>query len=131
MRRLALIVCVVVVAYLLGSVAWQISRADLANTQLRDEMHDMSSQLGARIGLNPASSDDDFRNEILRKAGQHGIHLLPTQVIVLRKGGPLDPTAQIYLAADYTVPIRLPGISFPRHYQPESGPKPASAPQVE
>ena len=122
MRKIAIIAGVFVL-YLGGSLAWQITRANLANTLLRDEMHDMSSQLGARIGLNPASSDDDFRNEVVRRARQHGIHLWPGQVTVLRRGGPLDPTAQIHLAADYTVPIRLPGISFQRRYRPESGPK--------
>jgi hypothetical protein len=123
MRR-ASIIAGIVVLYLISSVAWQIGKSELANVQLRDDLHDMASQLGAKIGLHPAGTDEDFRNDVVRKARSYGIPLAPEQVTVLRKGRQSDSAAFIYLAAEYSVPIRLPGVSFSRHFNPESGPRP-------
>jgi hypothetical protein len=118
MRRVAGIA----VLYLICSAAWQIGKSELANIELRDDMRDMASQLGARIGLTSASTDEDFRKDVVRKAKKYGIQLAPEQVTVQRTGQ--GAAAYIYLAADYSVPIRLPGVSFQRHFKPESGAKP-------
>ena len=107
---------------LICSVGWQIGACELANVELRDDMHDMASQLGARIGYGNALSDEDFRNEVIRKARKYDIQLAPQQVTVVRNGEGIQAT--MYLAADYTVPINLPGFSFQLHFTPESGIKP-------
>jgi len=49
-------------------VGWQITPCELANVELRDDMKDMASQLGGRIGLTSFSSEEDLRNDILLKA---------------------------------------------------------------
>jgi len=82
----------------------------------------MASQLGARIGLTKIYSDEDFRDEVMRKARKYDIQLTPEQVTVLRDGEGVE--ARMYFAADYTVPIQLPGFSFRLHFNPESGKRP-------
>ena len=103
----------------LASIAgWQVGTCTLANVELRDDMQDMASQIGGRIGLTQASSDDDLRNEILRRAQQHGIELTPDQITVRRTGS--HPNEEIYLAADYTREIRLLGFASAFHFTPEA-----------
>ena len=74
----------------------------------------MASQAGARIGLLELSSIDDFRGAVVRVAKQHGIVLTPNQVTVRRTGEGVS--AVIYLAADNTEPVNLPGLSFNHHF---------------
>jgi hypothetical protein len=119
-RNLKIIVGLAILI-LIGSAGWQIAACELANIELRDDMKDMASQLGGRIGLTSFGSDEDFRNDVLRKARKYDIQLAPKQMIVQRTGEGLGST--IYLAADYTVPIHLPGLSFQIHFSPESGKK--------
>lgn len=97
---------------------WQIGACEVANIRLRDDLQDMA---GVRIGLTSVRSDDDFRNAVLNKARQYDIELAPEQITVQRTGSSV--TGTISLAADYTVPIHLPGFSFTMHLTPESGVK--------
>ena len=107
------------VVVLLVVTAWQVGSRELANFELQDDLHDMASQLGARIGFNAPHSDDEYRNMVIRKAGDHGIVLTPEQVTVRRTGEGSETTA-IYLAADYTAAVKLPGWSFALHFTPSS-----------
>lgn len=116
------IIAVLAVLILVCNVGWQIGACELANIELRDDMKDLVSQLGGRIGLTSAKSDEDFRNDILRRAQKYDIPLTPEQVTVQRTGVGL--AASMYLAANYSVPIHLPGFSFQLHFNPESGTKP-------
>lgn len=109
--------------FLLCSAGWQIGKWEFGNAELRDDMHDMASQLGPRIGYGKGLSDEEFRNEVIRKASQYDIQLAPEQVTVVRNGEGFQAT--MYLAADYTVPVSLPGFSFRLHFTPESGMKPS------
>jgi len=45
--------------------------------------------------------------------------LLPEQITVQRIGSPGAPA--VYVAADYSVPVTLPGYSFSLHFNPSSG----------
>lgn len=67
-------------------------------------------------------SDDDFRNEVVRRARKYDIELVPEQVTVVRNGEGVE--ARMYFAADYTVPVQLPGFSFRLHFNPQSGTRP-------
>jgi hypothetical protein len=98
---------------------WQIGACEVANIRFRDDLQDLATQSGVRIGLTNAKSDDDFRNAVLGKAEHYGIELAPDQVIVERTGSSV--TGTISLGADYTVPIHLPGFSFTLHFTPASG----------
>ncbi len=117
MRNLKIILGVIV--FILAVIAgWQIGSSVLANVELQDDMRDLASQLGASIGYSPLSSDEDLRNSVIRKAIEHGIVMKPSQVTVQRMVSG-DKTT-IYLAADYTVLIHMPGFSFTLHFTPSS-----------
>lgn len=120
MRTVSIIFGLAILVF--ASIAgWQIGTCEVANIRLRDDMQDMASQSGVRIGLTTARTDDDFRNAVLGKAEQYGIELAPDQVTVQRTGSSV--TGTISIGADYTVPIHLPGYSFTLHFTPESGVK--------
>lgn len=103
---------------LAGVAGWQIASGELANFELRDDMRFLAAQLGRRIGLNSPSTDEDLRNEVIRKAQEHEIDLEPEQVTVRRTGTEEEPV--IYLAADYNVRVKLLGFSLTLHFTPSS-----------
>jgi len=114
--KVVLAVVVILVASLLG---WQIGMAVIANSGLRSDMQGMAAQLSARAGLKPPSSDEDFRRDILLSARQHGIDLTADQITVRRTGQILEEQ-EIYLAADYSSPLHLLGLTFTLHFTPEA-----------
>jgi hypothetical protein len=108
--------------YVLVSAGWQIGACEIANIELKDDMRDIASQIGLRIGYSDVATDDDLRETILRKAEKYNIALSPDQVTVLRDG--YGKNANIYLAAEYTVPIYLPHYTFSIYFNPRSANKP-------
>jgi hypothetical protein len=58
---------------------------------------------------------------VVKKAQEHQIALTPENVTVQRIGTP--GALAVYVAADYTVPVTLPGYSFTMHFTPSSGNK--------
>src|SRR5690242_12833034 len=119
MRKLRIITVATILVLVLDA-GWQVGARELANIELRDDLKDMSSQLGARIALSSAKSDEDFRNDILDKARKYQTPLQPEQFTVRRAGEGFAAT--MYFAADYTVPVNLPGVTVNLHFHPESGP---------
>jgi hypothetical protein len=97
---------------------WHIAAWTLADVQLRDDLHDIASQPAARIGWVDFKTDNDFRYAVIRKAQQYDIHLQPEQITVRRSGTLKEPI--IYLAAEYSTRVRLPGFSFTLHFTPSS-----------
>jgi len=122
MKKLVLIagLAVLVVA---ASVGWQIASRELANRQLQEDLHDLSVQGAARIGLAAPSSDDDLRDAVVAKARQYDILLQPNQVTVLR--APEGQIPAFYLAVDYETRLQLLGFPFTLHFNPSSAAKPA------
>lgn len=117
MRKAKLILGLVILA--LAVVAgWRVASCELANIELRDDMRDLATQLGSRIGLTPASTDEEFRSAVIRKAEEHEIQLGPEQVTVRRTG--TDEAPIIYLAADYKVRVKVLGLGFTFHFTPSS-----------
>jgi hypothetical protein len=102
-------------------VGWQIGSCELANMELQDDMQDLASQAGAHIGFVEPRSDEDLRRAVMRKAKEHDIDLDPEQVSVQRSGS--AGTSTVYLAADYTAPVKLPGGFFTLHFKPSAGKK--------
>jgi len=97
---------------------WQVASFELANLELHEDLRDLAAQGGARIGLGNFSTDEDFRDAVIREAKRHEIQLGPEQVTVQRTG--TAPAQIIYLAADYKVRVMLPGCSFTLHFNPSS-----------
>ena len=118
MRNLKIVSTLAIVA-LASMLGWQIGAGILGNIELRDDMRDVASQLALHVGLPAPLSDDDFRAAIVSRAKRYDIQLEPDQVTVQRSGP--GPYATVYLRADYTVPIRIPGCAFQLHFTPESG----------
>jgi hypothetical protein len=116
-RKLKFGLCIGVVV-LAAMAGWQIGSSELANVELLDDLHDMASKLDTRIGFSAPKSDDDYRNEVIRRADQHGIVLQPREVMVERHGSGESET--ISLAVDYKVPVRVPGFAFALHFTPRS-----------
>jgi ABC-type sugar transport system substrate-binding protein len=113
------IILALAVLALIAVAGWQVASCELANIELRDDMKDLASQLGGRIGLTPPSSDEDFRQAVIAHAQKYGIELAPEQVTVQRNGSATN--ANIYLAADYTRTVDLAGFSFSLHFTPAAG----------
>ena len=115
------IVLGIAIAVLVMMTGWQIASWELANVLLQEEIRDMASQAGAKVGVVVPSTDEDLSRAVIRKAKEHGIELEPAQVTVRRMGS--GETTTLYLAADYTVPVILAIFSFRLHFTPSSGKK--------
>lgn len=96
---------------------FQIIPPELTNYSFGDDLKNIAMVGGA----NPHQTDDDLRNAVLKKAQEHEIPLTPEQITIQRIGTPGAPA--VYVAADYSVPVNLPGYSFTLHFTPTSGNK--------
>jgi hypothetical protein len=110
-----LIAAIIVLA---GFAAYQDGASEIANIQLRNDLHDLDSKLDTRIGLAAPKTDDDYRNLIIRRASTHGISLDASEITVERTGAGDNET--ITLSADYTVSLKTPGFAYPRHFTASS-----------
>lgn len=95
--------------------AFQIIPPELTNYSFQDDLRNIAMTGGA----NPHTSDQELIDSIMRKAQEHQITLAPEQVTVQRIGSPGAPA--VYVAADYSVLVNLPGYSFTLHFNPSSG----------
>jgi hypothetical protein len=118
MSSMRIIVGVVGALALPFMAGWQSAAWTLANAELRDDLHNMAFEPAARIGWVNFKTDDDFRDAVIRKAKEYDIYLEAEQITVRRSGTLKEPV--IYLAADYKVPVRLPGYSFHLHFTASS-----------
>lgn len=95
--------------------AWQIVPPELSNYSFQDDLQ----QIAMVGGANPHETDQQLAEAVMKKAQEHQIPLAPEQITVQRIGSPGAPA--VYLAADYTIPVTLPGYSFTLHFTPSSG----------
>ena len=112
--KLILGFAVVVGVIIAGS---QVVPHELANYSFQDDLR----QVAMAAGGNPNKTDEDLRNAVVTRAKEHDIQLEPRQVTVQRINTPGLSAA--YVAADYSVPVNLPGYSFDLHFTPSSGNK--------
>ncbi len=122
MKKIALIVGIAALA-LAVSAGWQIAAREIANSQLQEDLHDLSVQGASRIGLAAPTSDEDLRNAVIAKATQHDILLLPKQVTVIR--APEGQFPPFFLAADYEARLQLFGFPLTLHFTPSSDKTPS------
>jgi hypothetical protein len=94
---------------------FQIIPPELTNYSFQDDLHNIAMVGGA----NPHETDQELIDSIVKKAQEHQITLTPEQVTIQRIGTPGAPA--VYVAADYSVPVSLPGYSFTLHFTPSSG----------
>ena len=94
---------------------FQIIPPELTNYSFQDDLRNVA-MIG---GANPHLTDQEIIDSIVKKAQEHQITLAPEQVTIQRIGTPGAPA--VYVAADYSVPVSLPGYSFSLHFTPSSG----------
>ena len=94
---------------------FQIIPPELSNYSFQDDLRDIAMVGGA----NPKETDQELLNSVIRKAQEHQITLSPEQITIQRIGTP--GVLGVYVAADYSVPVTLPGYSFTLHFTPSSG----------
>jgi hypothetical protein len=94
---------------------FQIVPPELTNYSFQDDLRDVAMNGGA----NPRLTDQDLTDAIIKKAQEHNITLTPEAVTIQRIGTP--GALAVYVAADYSVPVTLPGYSFTLHFTPSSG----------
>jgi hypothetical protein len=99
---------------LIASVVWQLVACEIANAEFKDELKDVASLSGARIGLAAQQTDDDLRASVIRKAASHDIRMTPQQILIRRSGSEEDP--HIYLMAKYRERIWVPGVALVLHF---------------
>jgi hypothetical protein len=96
---------------------FQIVPPIMANYSFQDDL----KTIALLDATNAQKTDEDVRNDVLRKAREHELPLDAKQITVQRMNTP--GIASVYLVADYTVTINLPGYSFSMHFNPNSGNK--------
>ncbi len=96
---------------------FQIAPVEMANYSFTDDLR----QIAMVGGANPHETDQELVDAVMKKAQEHDLPLTPERVTVQRIGTPGSPA--VYVAADYTVPVNLPGYSFTLHFTPSSGNK--------
>ena len=94
---------------------FQIIPPELTNYSFQDDLRNIAMVGGA----NPHQTDQEIIDAIVKKAREHDITLAPEQITVQRIGTPGAPA--VYVAAEYSVPVSLPGYSFSLHFTPSSG----------
>jgi hypothetical protein len=94
---------------------FQIIPPEMTNYSFQDDLRDIA-MVG---GSNPHTTDQQLLESVVKRAQEHSITLVPEQVTVQRIGTPGAPA--VYVAADYTVPVNLPGYSLTLHFKPSSG----------
>lgn len=114
MGSLKAIIGIVVVAAVIYA-AFQIIPPELSNFSFQDDLRNLALGTGA----NPHTTDQALVDAVMKKAEEHQIPLAPDQITVQRIGSAGMPA--VYIAADYSVPVILPGYSFNLHFTPSSG----------
>jgi hypothetical protein len=96
---------------------FQIVPPEMTNYSFTDDLRNIAMVGGA----NPHESDQELLAEVMKKAQALELPLTADHVTVQRIGTPGAPA--VYIAADYSVPVSLPGYSFVLHFTPTSGNK--------
>jgi hypothetical protein len=89
----------------------------MTNFSFQDDLRTVALMDGANL----QKTDDDIRLEVLAKAREHELPIKGTQITVQRINTP--GISAVYVAADYSVTVSLPGYSFDMHFSPNSGNK--------
>jgi hypothetical protein len=106
-----LVIAAVVVAL------FQVAPVMLANYSFQDDLKTVSLMDSANL----QKTDEDVRNDVLRKVKEHDLPIEAKQIAVQRINTP--GISAVYLSVNYSVTINLPGYSFAMSFNPTSGNK--------
>lgn len=96
---------------------FQIGPPMMTNYSFQDDL----KTVALMDGSNFQKTDDDVRLDVLHKAQEHDLPIQARQITVQRINTP--GLAAVYVAADYSITVNLPGYSFDMHFTPNSGNK--------
>jgi len=96
---------------------FQVAPPLMANYSFQDDLRTVALMDSGNL----QKSEDDVRNDVMRKVKEHDLPIEPKQITVQRINTP--GLSAIYVAADYNVTVSLPGYSFDMHFNPSSGNK--------
>lgn len=96
---------------------FQIAPPMLANYSFQDDLKTISMVDSSNL----QKTDEDVRNDVLRKAKEHELPIESKQIAVQRINTP--GISAVYLSVNYSVTINLPGYSFDMSFNPSSGNK--------
>lgn len=89
----------------------------MANYSFQDDLRNVALVDGANF----QKTDEDVRNDVLRRAKDQNLPITAKDIAVQRINTP--GMSSLYVAADYSVTVSLPGYSFDMHFNPTSGNK--------
>jgi hypothetical protein len=89
----------------------------MANYSFEDDLRNVALMDGGNF----QKTEDDVRNDVMRRVKEQNLPIQAKQVTVQRINTP--GMSALYIAADYSVPINLPFYSFEMHFTPDSGNK--------
>ncbi len=89
----------------------------MANYSFQDDLKDVSLMDSS----NMQKTDEEVRTDVMRRVKEHDLPITPQQVLVQRINTP--GISALYISADYSVPVNLPGYSFDMHFTPNTGNK--------
>ena len=96
---------------------FQIAPPLLANYSFQDDLRTLALMDSGNL----QKTEDDIRSDVMRKVREHELPIEAKQITVQRINTP--GMSAVYVAADYTVTVNLPGYSFDMHFTPDSGNK--------
>ena|ERR1700727_1943311 len=96
---------------------FQVAPPLMANYSFQDDLKTVALMDSANF----QKTDEEVRNDVMRKVKEHDLPIQAKQVTVQRINTP--GMSAVFVAADYTVPVNLPGYSFDLHFTPDSGNK--------
>jgi len=94
---------------------FQVAPPLMANYSFEDDLKNIAMVASG----SSTKSDDEIRGDILRRAHEHNLPITDKQVTVQRISTP--GVNAVYVAADYSVTINVPGYPFDMHFTPSSG----------
>jgi len=109
-----LLIVAAIVAVLI--IVWQVASANIAHNLLQSDLREATAQIGGRIGLDAPSTEDDFKNLVIKRAADHGIVLAPDQITVERIRSTDDNNWGVKVSTAYDMPIGFFGLTYPMHF---------------
>jgi hypothetical protein len=106
---------VVIAAVVVG--LFQVAPPMLANYGFSDDLKTVSLMDSSNL----QKTEEDVRNDVMRKVKDRALPIEPKQITVQRISTP--GISAVYISVDYSVPINLPGYPFDMHFTPDTGNK--------
>jgi len=112
LKAIAGFLAIIGVAY----AGFQIVPPEMKNYSFQDDLRTV-----AMMGAANHQSDQEVLNTVMKKAQELDIPLAAEQVTIQHIGTAGAPA--LYVGADYTIPVSLPGYTLTLHFTPSSGNK--------